>query len=125
MNIKGLGSFIPTSVQPTPKVEKGIKSDISSSDRDANGQMFNGEQKKEHHPPMDDEQKKKAVEHFKKLAVVKDNNLIVQWEDSEGRSQLLLKEPGGKVVRRFNEVELWELTAAKENEKGQLIRRTA
>ena len=86
--------------------------------------MFNGEQKKDH-PPMDDEQKKRALFHFKNLAVVKENNLRVSWEVFEGRNFLILKEPSGKVVRKLPESELWDLQTVKENEKGQLIRRTA
>ena len=126
MNIKGvLGAIIPTQVRATEKVERGIKSDNSSADRDANGQMFQGEQQKKERPPMDDEQKKQALEHFKNMAVVKENNLTVQWHQADGRSFILLKDHTGKILRRVSEAELWDLKDAKENEKGQLLRRTA
>ena len=74
MDIKSvLNAVIPVAIRGKEKVEKTIKSD-SATDRDANGQMSQGDSEP-HHPPMSDEQLKNAVEHLKTLAVVKDNKL--------------------------------------------------
>lgn len=121
-----IGSLLPTNLRKKDPVERNIKSD-SATDRDGNGQMpwqekNEGEQK----PPMSEEQLKKAMEHLKGLPVVKDHNLSVELTVSEGGKKfVLLKEPSGKLIRRIPEEELWTLQVMKENEKGQLLRKTA
>jgi hypothetical protein len=125
MNIKGLGALIPPQVRGVEKVERGIKSDNSSADRDANGQMLAGDEQKKDHPPMDEEQKKKALEHFKNLPAIKDNGWSASWITSEDKNFIVIKDAFGKILRRVPEAELWELQNVRENEKGQLIRRTA
>jgi uncharacterized FlaG/YvyC family protein len=125
MNIKGvLGGVIPSDIRPVARVDKGIKADSSSSDRDANGQMAQDQGQKKH-PPMNDEQKKKALEHLRSLAVVKDNSLSVEWASFENKNIVLIKEPSGKIVRRIPEEELWSLQSVQNSGKGQLLRKTA
>jgi|GEM_PF-3496964 len=125
MNVKGVfGAIIPTQVRPVERVERGIKSDNSSSDRDANGQYSQDSGQKKH-GRMNDEQKKKALEHLRQLAVVKDNNLTVTWTEHEGLGLVLIQDPTGKTVRRIPEEELWDLQSVKDNEKGQLLRKSA
>lgn len=105
-------------------MERTIKSD-SATDRDANGQMPQGEGEREKHPPMSEDQLKRSLEHLRNLSVVKDHGLTVELVNQEGKNFVLIKEPTGKVVRRIQEQELWALKDAKETEKGQLLRRTA
>jgi uncharacterized FlaG/YvyC family protein len=124
MDVKNvLGGVTPINIRGKEKVEKTIKSD-STSDRDANGQMASGGDQQQH-PPMTDEQLKKAIEHLKAHAVVREQNLSVQLYEIEGKKFVLIKEPSGKVVRRIPESELWTLQVVKDNEKGQLLQKTA
>jgi len=126
MDIKGvLKAVLPLDVRATKGPEKTIKTD-STTDRDANGQMFQGEQQQQpEHGPMSEEQLKKAMDHLKGLAVVKDNHLKVELIQVEGKNFVLIKELNGKVVRRIPESELWSLQVVKDSEKGQLLRKTA
>lgn len=118
-----IGSLLPLNLRRKDPVDRAIKSD-SATDRDANGQMP-GQDQQEKHPPMSEDQLKKCIEHLKDLPVVKDHNLEVELVQVEGKNFVLIKEPDGKVVRRIHEEELWSLKDVKENEKGQLLRRTA
>ena len=125
MDIKGvLKAVLPLDVRATKGPEKTIKTD-SATDRDANGQMFQGEQQQPEHGPMSEEQLKKAMNHLKSLAIVKDNHLKVELVQVEGKNFVLIKELSGKVVRRIPESELWSLQVVKDSEKGQLLRKTA
>ena len=124
MDIKNiLNAVIPQSIRGKEKVERTIKTD-STTDRDANGQMFTGGDER-HHPPMTDEQLKKSIEHLLALPVVKENNLSVEPCVVNGKKFLLLKEASGKIVRRIPEEELWSLMKVGSSEKGQLLRKTA
>lgn len=124
MDIKNvLNAVIPPQILGKEKVERTIKSD-STTDRDGNGQMPSGGEQ-EHHPPMSDEQLKKAIQHLQNLSVVKDHNLIIQLSESEGKNVFMILDAEGKVIRRILEQEMWSLFAAKDKDKGQLLRKTA
>lgn len=118
-----LGSLIPTNITKKDPTEKAIRSD-STTERDGNGQMpfgEGGDQK----PPMSEEQLKKAVEHLASHAAVKENNLTVELIKVDEKNFVLIKDPSGKVIRRIPEIDLWTLQTVQDNEKGQLLRRTA
>lgn len=101
-----------------------IKSD-SATDRDGNGQMPQQDQREEH-PPMSDEQLQKALDHLRSIPAVKDHQLSIELVAGElGKRFVLLKEPDGKLIRRIPEAELWTLQVVRDNEKGQLLRKTA
>lgn len=117
-----LGSLVPTNLRKKDPVDRAIKSG-NTTDRDANGQM--PQQEKDQHPPMSEEQLQKSLEHLKGHAVVKEHNLTVELVQIAGKNFVLIKEPDGKVLRRIHEDELWSLKDVQENEKGQLLRRTA
>lgn len=122
MNIKGLvNSVVPVSVRRTENA-KAIKSE-SATDRDANGRREEGGQEQKR--PMTDEEIMKALEHIKNLAIVKEHNLIVELKVVDSRRFVILKELGGKVVRRIPEAELWSLQVVADGEKGQLISKSA
>lgn len=118
-----LGSIMPLNVNKTSPTDRIIKSD-STTERDGNGQMPFGEGG-EHKPPMSEEQLKKAIEHLASHAAVKENNLSVELQTVDGRNFVVIKESNGKIVRRIPEIELWSLKDVQENEKGQLLRKTA
>lgn len=118
-----LGSLIPTNITKKDPTDKIIKSD-STTERDGNGQMPFGDGQ-DQKPPMSEEQLKKAVEHLASHAAVKENNLSVELVKIDGKNFVLIKEPSGKIVRRIPEIDLWTLKDVQENEKGQLLRRTA
>ncbi len=117
-----LGSILPTNLRKKDPVDRAIKAG-GATDRDANGQM--PQQDKQEHPPMSEEQLQKSIEHLQGHAVVKEHNLTVELVQIQGKNFVLIKEPDGKVLRRIHEDELWSLKDVQENEKGQLLRRTA
>lgn len=124
MDLKGIGKPIgPLPIQTRERVERSINSE-KTGDREGNGQAAFGDGQ-QHHQPMSDEQFQKAKEHLENLQAVKDNHLEVVEYHSEGKRFLLLREPNGKVIRRIPESELWTLQNVKNNEKGQLLSRTA
>lgn len=104
-------------------MDRAIRSD-SATDRDGNGQMPSDGQQPEH-GPMSDEQLQKALDHLQSLPVVKDHNLTLEVVMVEQKRFVLLKESDGKLIRRIPESELWTLQVVRENEKGQLLRKTA
>ena len=118
-----LGSLIPTNITRKDPADRVIKSD-STTERDGNGQMPFGEGGEEK-PPMSEEQLKKAMEHLANHAAVKENNLSVELQVMDGRNFVIIKEPNGKIVRRIPESDLWTLKDVQDNEKGQLLRKTA
>lgn len=125
MDIKGvLKAVLPLDIRSKKSVEKTIQTG-STTDRDANGQMFQEQQQEKEHPPMTEEQLQKALEHLKTLSVVKDHNLTIQLVQVEGKNFVHIQEPSGKIVRRIPEQELWSLQVVKDTEKGQLLRKTA
>ena len=118
-------SLLPTNLRKKEPLDRTIKSD-NATDRDANGQQPGQEKKENEHPPMSDEQLKKALDHLRSIPAVKDHNLTIELVTAElGKRFVLLKEPDGKLIRRIPESELWTLQVVKENEKGQLLRKTA
>lgn len=123
MDIKGIGKPLsPLATERRERVERSITSE-KSHDREGNGQQFYG-QNGQDREPMTDEEFKKALEHLKNLPVVKDNHLLLIEEVHNGRRVLILKEPSGRLLRRIPESELWTLQVVKENEKGQILRRS-
>lgn len=125
MDVKNvLKAVVPLSLRARDKIEKTIKSD-STTDRDGNGQMPSGGQSDQDHSPLSDEEFAKCLEHLKAMTVVKDHNLRVEVQISEGRRFVLLKEANGKIVRRISDLELRSLAEARASEKGQLLRKTA
>lgn len=124
MDLKGIGKPInPLPVKPRERVERSISSE-KTMDREGNGQASYGGGEQQH-PPMTEEEFKIAIEHLKSLQVVKDNHLEVVEIQKEGKRIILLREPNGKVIRRIPEQELWSLQVVKENEKGQLLSKSA
>ena len=124
MDIKGpLKILTPIDFKRVEKNERPVRSE-EAHDREPDGQMYQGNEE-EKHPPMSDEQFEQALEHLKSLSVVKDHNLRVEEKILEGKRFIILLEPTGKVVRRISELELWTLKSVKENEKGQILRKTA
>jgi len=127
MDIKNaLNAVLPPSLRPRDKVERNIKS-ASTADRDGNGQEpYGGQGQQKQHGPMSEEELKKALAHLRALPVVKEHGLTVELTEQNGKKFVLIKEPGGKVVRRIHEAELWTLqTMAGTEKKGQLLRKTA
>lgn len=119
-----VGSLLPTNLRKKDPIERIIKSD-NTTDRDGNGQMPQGDKREDDRPPMSDEQLAKALEHLKSLSVVKDHHISLEVVVLEGKRFVLLQESDGKVIRRIPEHELWTLQVVKDNEKGQLLSKTA
>lgn len=124
MDLKGIGKPVDLHpVQNREKVERSITSE-KTLDREGNGQASYGDGGQQH-PPMTEEQFKAALAHLRNLQAVKDNRLEVIEHVVEGKRFVLLREPGGKVIRRIPEKELWSLQNVKDKEKGQLLSKSA
>jgi uncharacterized FlaG/YvyC family protein len=128
MNIKGLLGNIPTPpVRPTDRTDRLIKSDMAH-DRDANGQQA-FDQKEKDQGPMSDEELKKSLEHLKNLPFVKDHNWSIELvSESAGNAEkkfVLVKDTSGTLIRKIPEKDLWTLPLDFNDQKGQLLRKTA
>ena len=119
MNIKGLGPVAsPLDVRKTEKTDKKDIKSQSSTDRDGNGRQQQPEQERR---KLSDEEMKTAVEHLSQLPGVKTNNLLIAIETQNDMRIVLIKDAGGKIIRRIPEVDLLELTRDRHKEKGQLF----
>lgn len=124
---KNLTPILPTQanqIKPKTALEKTLHAS-NTTDRDGNGQTGYDGGKEQQHPPMTEEELLKAMEHLKQLAVVKDNNLTVTLTEVDSKKIVLIAEPGGKVVRRIPESELWSLSILKDSSKAQLLSKVA
>jgi len=127
MDIKNvMKGIIPIQLTVKDKVDRTIKSDSTDADRDAHGKMPSGGEQRQEREPMSDEQMQKCLEHLRSLPGVKDHHFSVELVKEKDKRFVLIKEPGGKVVRRISEAELWTLqVVASEEKKGQILRKTA
>jgi hypothetical protein len=125
MDIRGITKILnPFNIQGKDKVEKNIKFD-NTHEREGNGQMHSGNDSEHRDQPMNDEQFEQALEHLKKHQVFKDNNLELIVQKVDSKRFVILREANGKVLRRIPESELWSLQSIKDNEKGQLLSKSA
>ena len=124
MNIKGLIGNIPaTSVRPTERIERTIKSD-STNDRDANGQQT-FDQKEKDQSPMSEEQLLQAIAHLRNLPFVKEHNWSIELLQDNDKKFVIVKDLTGIMIRKIPENELWTLPLDFNDLKGQLLRKTA
>ena len=124
MNIKGLlGNAITTTVRPTERVERSIKSDMSH-DRDANGQQTS-DQNQKHHEPMSEEMLAQSMEHLRQLPAVKEHNWTVELLIENGKKFVVVKDNLSAVIRRIPELEMWTLPLSESSNKGNLFKKTA
>lgn len=124
MDVKGIAKIInPISIHGKDRVDKAIKSD-NAQDREGNGQMPTGgdSQQKD---SMSDEQFQQALEHLKKHQIFKDHHLEIQVQYVNEKRFVIINEPNGRILRRIPEPELWSLIHSKDNDRGQLLSKTA
>ncbi len=125
MDIKGpLASTIIRGVRSVDRVDKDIKSDRATADRDANGQQFTSSE--DQHPPMSDEQFEKAMQALKDLPGVKDSSIEIKEEIQNGLRFVSLIAPDGKLIRRLRELDLWSFIDHKDpSNKGKILNKAA
>lgn len=129
MNIKNaVNSIIPpqTTTGKSP-VDRMIKSENATADRDANGQQQHGDGQQQREP-MTDEQFQKSLEQLKNLPAVKDLSLQIEVQHTEGQHRIvILKQQDGKLIRKITEAELWTLPTVQDGEKpkGQILNKSA
>lgn len=128
MNIKGLSGNIPAPpVRPTDRTDRLIKSDMAH-DRDPNGQQA-FDQKEKDQGPMSDEELKKSLEHLKNLPFVKEHKwsieLVSEFAGDVEKKFVLVKDTSGTLIRKIPEKDLWTLPLDFNDQKGQLLRKTA
>ncbi len=119
MDIKSvLRSSWPFNVQATPKVDKRALT-TETTDRDANGQSQQQEQKPKRN--LSPEELQEAVAYLEALEGVKNNNLKVRLATADGISVVYIEDQNGKVVRRIPEAELSTLTKNRQQKSGHLL----
>lgn len=122
MNIKSLAYKI-TPIERDSQVSainKSVKSESSSADRDPNGQRQRDKDKNAK-DFLNDEEMQNVLEKLKNFPGVRDNNLTVKLVVNEIARYVVITDALGKTVRRIPESELWPLIQEKENDKGHLI----
>ncbi len=127
MNIKNLLGINPL-ISPTSqvgKVDRQIKSESSSEDRDANGQYFQQKQKKKE--KMTPEQFEKALALLKEKSFIKDMNWNILAVVEDGCQYALVQDQQGAMIRQISEYDLWEIFEEpnQPSSKGQLLKKTA
>lgn len=127
MNIKNLigSNPIVDKIKSVSSAPKSIKSESSSSERDANGQMmFQKQQKKQ---KMNREQVEKALQTLNAKAFMKDMHWVATLIDDNGFYYAEVKDPEGKIIRKISEHDMWDLLEVQsvETSKGNLLKRTA
>ena len=124
MNIKGLlGNAVTTTVRPTEKVDRAIKSDMSH-DRDANGQQMRDENPK-HNEPMSEEMLEQSMETLRQLPAIKEHNWTVELMIDSGKKFVVVKDNLSNTIRRIPELEMWTLPFSENANKGNLLKKTA
>lgn len=124
MNIK---SVIPNNlinpVKTVDKVDRMIKSDVAH-DRDPSSQQGYDQNQKQREP-MTEEQLKMSLDHLKNLPFVKEHGWQIELIVEENRRFVLVKANTGEIIRKFPEVDLWTLPVDLEDQKGQLLKKSA
>lgn len=124
MNIK---SVIPNNlinpVKTVDKVDRMIKSDVAH-DRDPSSQQGYDQNQKQREP-MTEEQLKMSLDHLKNLPFVKEHGWQIELVIEENRRFVLVKANTGEIIRKFPEADLWTLPVDLEDQKGQLLKKSA
>jgi uncharacterized FlaG/YvyC family protein len=101
---------------------KGVRTEVSSEDRDANGRRDPEEQTKDQ---LNEEEMQKAKDYLDKLEGLKANGLAVEIELKDGMRIFLIKDASGIVVRRIPEWEMRPLIADSAKKTGQIFDKSA
>ena len=124
MNIK---SVIPNNlinpVKTVDKVDRMIKSDVAH-DRDPSSQQGYDQNQKQREP-MTEEQLKMSLDHLKNLPFVKEHGWLIELVIEDNRRFVLVKANTGETIRKFPEADLWTLPVDLEDQKGQLLKKSA
>ena len=124
MNIKSvLSNNLISPVKTVDKVDRAIKSD-TTHDRDANGQQT-FDQNQDQKPPMTEEQLQMSLDHLKNLSFVKEHGWLIELVEENNRRFIFVKTAQGEIIRKFPEADLWTLPVDLEDQKGQLLKKTA
>lgn len=84
---------------------------VETTDRDPHGKQEQAEEQPKRH--LTQQEIDDAIAYLKSLAGVKENNLIIRLEEHDGIKVIFVEEPGGKVVRRLAEADLFVLLKSK------------
>jgi hypothetical protein len=101
---------------------KDVKLQISSEDREADGQRKHEEANKN---PLTDEELKTAMEYLESLPGLKANGLMISIELQGNVKIFFIKDHEGKVVRRIIEWEMRQITQSKDKKTGQIFDKSA
>jgi hypothetical protein len=114
--------ILPTEVSRVGSA-RGVKTDTSSEDRDANGRREqNDEPNKD---PLSDEEMKKAQEYLENLTGLKANGLTIEISGAGELKTFLIKNDQGQVVRRILEWEMRALISGGDKKSGQIFDKAA
>jgi uncharacterized FlaG/YvyC family protein len=122
MNIRTIANPMTAIDSVKGEIVRDVKTDVSSEDRDANGQRKEDEPSKD---PLSEHELKKAHEYLENLTGLKTNGLTLEIEQSGNYKIFLIKDATGQVVRRIVEWELRALIADKDKPTGQIFDKAA
>jgi hypothetical protein len=122
MNIRSLTNPVtPIEVAKATEV-RGVKTEVSSEDRDANGRREQNEPRKDR---LSDEEMKKAKEYLESLSGLKTNGLALEIEEAGGYRIFVIRDHEGRVARRIVEWEMRVLIEERDKKTGQIFDKSA
>lgn len=122
MNIRTVSNpIIPVESLRTGET-RDVKMQVSSEDREADGQRKNDEENKD---PLNEEELKKVQEYLDNLTGLKANGLAIEIEQQGEHKVFLIKDHDGKVIRRIIEWEMRQLISDKDKKTGQIFDKSA
>lgn len=118
MNIKGVNTSPIVPIEPKKKVEGNTRM-RNATDRDGNGRREDAEQQQNRH--LSQQEFDEALKLLENMPGLKANHLTIKVETQEDCRIILILDPGGKIVRRLSEAQLWAATRDKDRQTGRIL----
>ena len=120
MDIKGIArNLIPFGAAKATKESANARSKTdANNDREGNGQASGEEHRRK---KMTQEEIVEAVKYLEGLAGIKENNLRVRLDQTDGVTVVYVEDRDGKVVRRIPETDLASMTGNRQKKSGNLL----
>jgi hypothetical protein len=118
MNIKTVSSSPIVPLEPKQKAE-GNSRTVGTADRDADGRGSQREQELKRH--LKPEELEEALKILSESPGLKSNQLTVRVEQKEDCRVIYIEDPGGNIVRRLSESQLWAATRDKDRTVGKIL----
>lgn len=118
MNIKNIHTAAVLPIDPKQRVEGNTRA-RASTDRDADGKREQPDPEQKRH--LNDQEFDEALKILKEHPGLKASSLTIKVEKEGDARVVLICEPGGKVVRRLSESQLWLATRDRDKQTGRIL----